>query len=458
MQKKEKIENFIIQNENKIKINSKEVNNGDVFLALKGNNTHGNDFISESIKRGAFYCITDKKIKISKNKEKILIVKNLSKFLVKIAKKKRTLFKGKVIGITGSAGKTTLKESLSFFLKFKFKISYSYKSYNNFLGVLISVLNMNLNSKFAIFELGTNNFGEIKKLVKYILPSQVIITNIQSTHLENFINRKNIALEKSNIFNLKNNPKAELLILQKHNKEESLIYQIAKKNKLKNIITIGNNQNDCTIKSIKKQNKKYLVKISINKKAFSFLSNTNIIHRINNIIFCLILFQYNKIDTSIVTNNINKLKPITGRGLMFEKKLKKVKIKFIDETYNANPDTMKQSIDYFQYMKISGFKKILILGDMNELGKLTNKFHLEILKYVEKYKFYKVILCGEFIALAIRNIKKPLNKYIVKNDENELIEYIKTNLNNNCIIMAKCSNSTNVNKFGIKFKTIIGDI
>ena len=117
---------------------------------------------------------------------------------------------------------------------------------------------------------------------------------------------------------------------------------------------------------------------------------------------------------------------------------------------------MKQSIDYFYSMRIKGFAKILILGNMNELGNSTKKLHLEILKYVEQYKFNKVILCGEFFLLAIRNIKKPTNQYIIKNDENELLKYIKTNLHKNCAILAKCSNSTNVNKFGAMFKNTKG--
>ena len=452
MQKINKIENFIISNENRIKISSKEIKKGDIFLALKGNNCHGNKFIKESINNGAVFCITERSISIKQSNEKILVVKNLSKFLIKLAKKKRKLFKGKVIGITGSAGKTTLKESLSFFLKFKFKISYSYKSYNNFLGVIISILNMSLNSKFAIFELGTNNFGEITKLVKYIYPSQIIITNIQSTHLESFKNKKNIAIEKSNIFIPKNNPNVELLILLTENKAENLVFDIAKKNKLKNVITVGGKKSECLIKSLKNKNNKYLVKVLINNKTFSFQSNTNIAHRINNLIFCMVLFQYNQLDTNIIIKNFNNLKPVIGRGLIFDKKLNKIKVKFIDETYNANPDTMKQSIDYFYSMQIKGYTKILILGNMNELGNSTKKLHLEILKYVEQYKFNKVILCGEFFLLAIRNIKKPTNQYIIKNDENELLKYIKTNLHKNCAILAKCSNSTNVNKFGAMFK------
>ena len=161
MPKQELIKNYIIKNSNKLKINSNDIQKDDIFLALQGNNQHGNKFIQESINKGAKYCLTDKKITNSTNNKKIFFIKNLITFLNKLAIKKRKLFKGKVIGITGSAGKTTLKETLSFFLMKKFDVSFSYKSYNNSLGVILTLLNINLKSKFAIFELGTVKTAEI---------------------------------------------------------------------------------------------------------------------------------------------------------------------------------------------------------------------------------------------------------------------------------------------------------
>ena len=108
-----KIENYILQKKNKLKISSKDVKNGDVFIALKGKRFHGNKFIDASIQNGAKFCITDNK-NFKKN-EKILYVRNINIYLKNLAKIKRDKYKGKVIGITGSAGKTTLKETLAFF-------------------------------------------------------------------------------------------------------------------------------------------------------------------------------------------------------------------------------------------------------------------------------------------------------------------------------------------------------
>tara|TARA_Y100000590_G_scaffold428439_1_gene539744 strand:+ start:102 stop:1484 length:1383 start_codon:yes stop_codon:yes gene_type:complete len=453
------IEKYIIENHNKIKINSKDISKGDVFLALKGNNVHGNKFIKSSIENGAKYCLTDKKIQSKKNNiDKIFYVNDTINFLINLAKKKRKLYKGKVIGITGSAGKTTLKETLSFFLRKKYNVSASQKSYNNLLGVIISLLNSDIKSKFFIFELGTNNFGEIENLVKLILPTQVFLTNIQSTHLENFKNKKNIAFEKSNIFNPKFNTKIKLLIFQNKNKEESLLLNIAKKYKIKKIISLGETEkNNCFISSITKKQKNYLIEVVVNKKKFILQSKNNFIHRINNIIFCLALFDYNKLDTKIIIKNINKVKPVIGRGLIVEKIINKKRIIFIDETYNANPDTMAQSIDYFNSMNSGDFDKFLILGDMNELGKYSKNLHLNLLKNVEKYKFHTVILCGEFLELAIMKIKRPLNKYVIKKNEKDLIRFIKSKIHKNAMILAKCSNSTNVNKFALKFAKMKGD-
>lgn len=108
-----KIEKYIYNKYNLVKIDSRNIKKGDIFLALRGNNNHGNEFILNAIKNGAKYCITDKKF--NSNNKQIIFVENTLNFITSIAQKKRFSYKGKVIGITGSAGKTTLKETLSFF-------------------------------------------------------------------------------------------------------------------------------------------------------------------------------------------------------------------------------------------------------------------------------------------------------------------------------------------------------
>ena len=441
---KNKLENYIFSNKEKVKISSKNIKKGDIFLALKGRNFHGNKFISSSIKKGAKYCLTDNKD--FKPNNKIILVENIFKYLSEIAIKKRNLYKGKVIGITGSAGKTTLKETLAFFLKKNNNISYSKKSYNNELGVFISLLNMNINSKYSIFEIGTNNFGEIRYLTNIVRPSEVFITNIQSTHLQNFKSKINIAKEKSDIFLRKYNNKIKKIYLNITSSSENIILKKAEKEKNLKIININKLSKKYFIKDIINQRNNYQIKFFINKKIEVIKVKSLINFRLINLLFCYSFFDQNLLDIKTITNSQKQLKPVDGRGLIHNIFINKNKIKIIDESYNANPDTMVQSVNYFNALNKSNSKKLLILGNMNELGKNVNKLHLDLLKYIDKFNFKFIILCGEFYRRSIRKLNNPKNKFMYLSNIKNVKIFLNKNIHKDDIILIKCSNSTEINK------------
>ena len=364
-----------------------------------------------------------------------------------LALKKRDLYKGKVIGITGSAGKTTLKETLAFFLKRNEIISFSKKSYNNKLGVLISLLNINLNSTYSIFEIGTNNFGEIKNLTKIVKPTEIFITNIQSTHLQSFRSKKNIAKEKADIFNSKYNNQKRRLFLNINSDFENMLIQKAKKENNLNLILINELNTKYFIKKIIDKNKFHRVYFSINKNKLVLDIKNPIRFRLINLLFCFAFFDQNSLKTNIITKWQKYLKPVDGRGLIHNILINKKKIKVIDESYNSNPDTMKQSIDYFTNIKKKDSQKILILGNMNELGKNTYKLHFQLLTELDKSDFKFVILCGEFFRRSIIKLNNPKNEFIYVEDRNEIMKFLNKKIHNNDIILIKCSNSTEVNKF-----------
>ena len=183
----------------KIVFNSKEIKGGDVFIPLKGQNHDAHKFISEAYDFGAACVVSEKKID---NKNHIL-VKDTKTFLENIAKKQRELFEGLVVGITGSNGKTTTKETLSKYFKEKFKQNDVYKShgnFNNFYGLCFSLLELSPHHKVGFFEIGTNNPGEISKLANILKMNLSIITNIGNAHLEGLKNIDGVANEKSDIF------------------------------------------------------------------------------------------------------------------------------------------------------------------------------------------------------------------------------------------------------------------
>lgn len=443
---KKKLKNYILQNFDKIKINSKEILNGDIFVALPGNNNHGAIYINEALDRGAKYVITDTVIKKSNTNENIIVIKKILIFLKLIAEEKRNLFLGKVIGITGSIGKTSVKENLKFFLKDSYKVSVSIKSYNNFLGVVISLLNFNLASDYAIFEIGTNDFHEIRNLVKIIKPSQVIITNIYPTHLEKLINTKNIAKEKSDIFNPIYNKNLKLAILPNNNKDENFILKKAYKLKSFNILSFGKAYNsDIKISKIEYLNDIYSkIYLKYIDKQLNFVINNNQISRINNIMICFCIFIFNKIDLNIFSSLSRNIPLIEGRGLHQDIIIDKKRIKFIDESYNASPQSMKVTIDYFNDLKLEqNQKKYLILGDMKELGENSIMYHRNLIRYLNNKKLGNIIICGELMQSALG---KKVNKSVkLMLDKCKILDYLKKNLSNNDIVLIKGSNSSITN-------------
>lgn len=441
------IKKNLLKNFNIVKINSNEIKSGDIFIALKGKKTHGNQYIFEAIKKGAKYIVTDKKPEGKNLNKNIILVKDTLKFLLNVAIHKRNLYNGKVIGITGSAGKTSVKENLKFLLSSHYKVSASIKSYNNFLGVIISLLNLDINSDFAIFEMGTSNFSEIKKLTQIIMPSQIIITNIFPTHLEKLISTRNIAIEKSDIFNFDYNPNVELAILSNNNIDEEFIINKAKKNNNIKIITFGNNKNsDLKIKKIIKDKKHYFrIFLQYRNEIKEFLVNKNQIQKLSNILICFIFFIFNKIKLDIFIALVKDLPLIEGRGLHNTISINNKKINIIDESYNASPITMKNSIDYLINYKIKeNQKKFLILGDMCELGNNALMFHIDILKYIKKKNLDNVIICGELMKIALE--KNNNSKILFMPNIKLIMEYLKKFLNSNDIILIKGSNSSLTNK------------
>ena len=442
-----KLISFLINNESKLKISSKDIKKGDVFIALPGGKTHGNFYIQDAFDRGAFYAVTDKTLKNSIMNENILKVKNIFDFLLKIAKQKRELFKGIVIGITGSVGKTSVKENLYYLLKNNFKVSASIKSYNNYLGVLISLININLKSHFAIFEIGTNNFNEIKKLTTLIKPSQAIITNIFPTHLEKLLSTKNIAIEKSDIFKKKYNPNIDLVILPINNTDEKFLIDKAKEEKINTILSFGKGKNsNLKINSVKKNKiKSYKINILFEDINFNFLINKNHFYKINNFLICFLIFHYNKINLDYFYNFTEDMPLITGRGLEREIILNQQKITLIDESYNASPQTMKVCIQIFDEIKLKkNQKKYLILGDMKELGKNQLEYHIKLLKLIHRKKILNVIVCGKLMKLALKEINET--KIMCFMTMELIFSFLKKNISNNDIILIKGSNSSLSNK------------
>ena len=426
-----------IYNVNGLAIDSRDVKKNNLFLAIKGKNNDGNLFISKAIKRGASYIVSSKNI--NKNKNRILKYSNSIAFLKKFSKLKRENSSAKVLAVTGSAGKTSLKNMLSVLLK-KYGNTYaSPRSFNNHFGVPVSLSNLNPEHKFGIFEVGMNKPGEINQLSKMIKPNIAIITNIAAAHLENFSNIKGIAKEKGEI--ISNIQKNGTVIL---NRDDFFFNYLNKKAKLKkiNVVTFGKSKKSDVY--LLKYNQGGLIKkitIKIGDKNLVF----NIRHiNIYNILASLAVLKALNLSPKKNIKIFENFYPSDGRGKIHKIKRYKKIFNLIDESYNANPLSVKNALNNFSHIKKNKFKKYLLLGDMLELGAKSEIYHKELAKLINSSDIDKVFVKGEKTLFTYKNLKKNKRGNILQcNEDADLI--LKNIITNNDYLMIKGSNATGLN-------------
>ena len=255
---------------NNSSINSKEIKKNDIFFAIKGKNKNGNFFVKEAFKKGAALAIVNRKIKGPKE----IKVDDTLKFLTEVSYKLRENLLSKIIAITGSCGKTSLKELIGQALSKISKTTYSPRSFNNKFGVPLSLFNLNQNDAFGVFEIGMSKKGEIDYLSKIIQPDVGVITNISYAHIKNFKNIKKIAEAKSEIIhNIRNGGS---LVLNADDQFYNFFKKIAERKRLKVYsFSVKKKSSQVSLNYIKKENLKYKISININgsKKYFYVDSN-----------------------------------------------------------------------------------------------------------------------------------------------------------------------------------------
>ena len=426
-----------------VSINSKEIKKDDVYFAIKGKRIDGNKFIQESLNKGSSLCIVNK---INKNNSlsKQVKVKDTLNFLTRCSSILRENIKAKIISITGSCGKTTLKEMLGTILNRISKTSYSPKSFNNKYGVPLSLFNTKIEDEFGVFEVGMDKKGEIDYLTKIIKPDVGIITNISYAHSKNFENIKQIADAKAEIMN--NIKKEGSIILNMDDKFYSYLRNLALKKNLK-VITFGieNKKSMIKIFKIRKIKNKFNLSINVNGLIYNFYSHNNNKSNLYNILASLSLISLFKNIRNLKKDIFMNHKTPIGRGDISKIKLKNKKIYLIDEAYNSNPLSLKTAIENFDRIESKDSKKYLVLGDMLELGKHSKKQHKLMSKVVNKTRINRVYVIGKYIKETFKRLNKN-KKGKVLNNNLKILDLINNKLKNNDYIMIKGSNSTGLNK------------
>tara|TARA_B100000963_G_scaffold136920_1_gene119119 strand:+ start:51 stop:2891 length:2841 start_codon:yes stop_codon:yes gene_type:complete len=433
------------------RINSQEVSKNDIFFAIKGKKNDGNKFVNEAFKKKASITVVNKIQKRFQVKRQIK-VKNTLKFLTDVSRTFRTNINTRIIAITGSCGKTTLKELLGDTLKQVSKVSISPKSYNNKYGVPLSLLNLKENDDFGILEVGMDKKGEIDYLSKIIKPDISVITNINFAHAKNFKKIEHIALAKSEI--IQNTKPGGFVVLNADDSFFNLHKKIAIKNDLR-IVSFGMKNKISSVKflNIKKNGNHYKLYIKSNRLKKYFLVSNNFQNSIYNILAALSIMSIHMNIFRLNKNIFLNFKVPQGRGDLSKIKIFKKNINLVDESYNSNPLSLKSAILNFDKMFSKKFKKYLLLGDMLELGNHSKKLHQSIAATINKTKIDKVFIKGHYMKYMFEKLYNSKKGRVLSN-KSQIIDLIKNDLNNNDSLMVKASNATGFNEIMKKIKGI----
>jgi len=424
-----------------LSIDTRTMKKDNLFLAIKGKNNDGNRYVKEALKKGAGCVISTSN---NKKNKKIIKIKDTIFFLNNFAKLKREHSNAKIISITGSAGKTSLKNLIKDLLQHFGKTYSSPKSFNNHLGVPISLSNLSYEDRFGVFEVGMSKAGEIRNLTRLIKPEIGIITNIGEAHIENFKNTEGVAKAKSEI--IENIKIGGTIILNRDDKFFNYLRTKAIKYKL-NISTFGKHvDSDVRVLKIVNKDNKFKVFVEIKSQKINFeIRDLNIY----NVLASIALMKELKIDFLKVLKKFKNFSPIEGRGKKYIVTRYKKKFKFIDESYNANPSSVKNAIKKLSLIKKEKFKKFLILGDMLELGSKSKKFHEDLSKIINNSDIDKVFIKGKKTLFTYKCIKKDKRGNILQNIE-DIDLSLSEMISNNDYLMIKGSNATGLNIFSRK--------
>ncbi len=425
------------------RINSQEVKKNDIFFAIKGKKNDGNKFVNQAFKNKASIVVSNKvQNKFEINKQ--IKVKDTLKFLTDTAKIFRSCISTKIIAITGSCGKTTLKEMLGDTLRKISKVSISPKSYNNKYGVPLSLLNFGENDDFGVLEVGMDKKGEIDYLSKIIQPDVSVITNINFAHIKNFKSIKHIALAKSEI--IQNTNPGGYVILNADDNFFSFHKKIVTQNNLK-LVSFGirNSQSDMKFLDIKKKENHFQLWTQINGVKKYFLVSNDFQNNIYNILASLAVMSIYKNISKLDKNIFFKFEVPQGRGDISKIKIFKKKINLVDESYNSNPLSLKSAVLNYDKIKTKKNKKYLLLGDMLELGDHSKKLHESFAAIINKTKINKVFIKGHYMKYMFEKLADSKKGRVLHN-KSQIIDLIRNDLNNNDSLMVKASNATGFNK------------
>ncbi len=374
-----------------ISTDSREIKEGSIFFALKGQNFDGNKYAADALAKGATYAIVDNPE--FANNPKIVLVEDTLKCLQNLANYHRRKLGVRLLAITGTNGKTTTKELISKVLSQSYKITFTKGNLNNHIGVPLTLLSIQPDTDIAVVEMGANHPGEIADLCKIAEPDFGLITNVGKAHLEGFGSFEGVIKTKSELYDFLRNNKGKCFlnldneILQKQSEGlEKLTYGRSKEADLYGV-TEGSSV-FLTIKALFPKGWLYLKSNLIG--AYNF----------ENILAAARVGLFFDIDPLKIQKAIENYSPKNNRSQF----IRKGRSQIIMDAYNANPSSMIEALRNFEEMD-SSFDKMVILGDMLELGEYSEAEHKKIVEFISEKNFKEIFLVGKCFSELVTDSK-----------------------------------------------------
>jgi len=398
---------------------------GSIFFALKGESFNGNAYAGQALEKGCTYVVIDEPAFAVEGDNRYIVVDDVLSALQQLANHHRRQFKISVLGITGTNGKTTTKELIATVLSKTYNVLYTLGNLNNHIGVPLTLLRLTPEHDIAVIEMGASHEGEIKTLVEITEPDYGIITNVGKAHLEGFGSFEGVIRTKGELYDyLRKKGEREIFI----HHDNHYLMEMAKG---MNQIPYGT-EDDLYINGKITGNSPYLSLIwKCGRTGEVHQVKTNLIGEYNfpNILAAITIGHYFGIPADRINKALNEYIPQNNRSQL---KQTKDNVLIID-AYNANPTSMMAALENFRNMQAE--HKMLILGDMKELGPDSAVEHQKVIDFIDTPGFEDVIFVGEEFAAL-----KPA--YMHYRNVLELTERLKRDKPQGKTILIKGSNST----------------
>ena len=423
-----------------VSIDSRTIRSGDLFVALPGPNFDGHEYVLDALQRGAAASLVSRRPKGISEKTPLLEVADTVAGLNQLGIAGRARARARIIAVTGSVGKTSIKDALGVLLGHQGTVSYSLGSLNNNYGVSLSLARLPANSEFGVFELGMNHAGELTGLSQIVRPLVAIVTTVEPTHLEYFESVEDIARAKAEVFI--GQDIGGMAILNRDNPHFPILRDAAISRGIK-IVTFGEHREaDFRLASFDLGSEYSLVHASFVGGELSYRLKVPGRHWVQKSLAVLAAIHSVGADVFEASRAFEHVVPLKGRGLRHRVRAAQFEVEIIDDSYNASPASVAAALAVLSRIDkgISG-RRIAVLGDMLELGPESKPFHLGLAQKVVENRVDLVYAVGPKMRNMYRELPSQYQGHWSETSQ-ELIGVLATGLQHDDVVLVKGSLGT----------------